>query len=185
MKLKTYHSESVEAAVRLAGVELGDDAIFLGSREKPREQGGAGYEVTFALMETPAVGAEVEPETRAAGQVPSPVTAVRPQGIATRPRATSHKDTRQAAAPPPFKIDGHRGSHGGRHNASECVFVPWRGQADSAPALEEIHPRRSGCEHRARSGTGSDLKRIERPGLPAGGIRLFCPRKFYFGTSRS
>ncbi len=103
MKLKTYHSESVEAAVRLAGVELGDDAIFLGSREKPCEQGGAGYEVTFALMETPAVGAEVEPETRAAGQVPSPGTAVRPQGIATRPRATSHKDTRQAAAPPPSR----------------------------------------------------------------------------------
>ena len=62
MKLKTYHSESVEAAVRLAGVELGDDAVFLGSRENPRGQGGDGYEVTFAVMETAAVSAETEPQ---------------------------------------------------------------------------------------------------------------------------
>ena len=68
MKLKTYHSESVEAAVRLAGVELGDEAIFLGSREKPRGEGGNGYEVTFAVMEAPAITPETEVESQAVGE---------------------------------------------------------------------------------------------------------------------
>jgi len=71
MKLKTYHSESVEAAVRLARVELGDDAIFLGSREKPHGQGGGGgYEVTFAVMNPLASRAEVGAEFPATGEAP-------------------------------------------------------------------------------------------------------------------
>ena len=73
-----------------------EDAELSGEKQRPGKY-------AFALMETPAVGAEVEPETRAAGQVPSPGTAVRPQGMAARPRATSRKDTRQAAAPPPSR----------------------------------------------------------------------------------
>ena len=28
MKLKSYHAETVEAAVRLAGIELGGNAVF-------------------------------------------------------------------------------------------------------------------------------------------------------------
>ena len=86
MKLKTYHSASVEAAVRLAGVELGDDAIFLGSREKPRGQGSGGYEVTFAVMETPALSAETE--SQAAGD---------------RPSSTATIQARQTPAQPPVR----------------------------------------------------------------------------------
>ena len=77
MKLKTYHFESVEAAVRLAGVELGDEAIFLGSREKPRGDGGNGYEVTFAVMDAPPISPEMEVESQAVGEAQSsaaPVT---------------------------------------------------------------------------------------------------------------
>jgi flagellar biosynthesis GTPase FlhF len=50
MKLKSYQSNSVEAAIRLAKVELGDEAIFMGSRENgPGDESSARYEVTFAL----------------------------------------------------------------------------------------------------------------------------------------
>ena len=75
MKLKTYHSESVEAAVRLAGVELGDDAIFLGSRENTLGD-RAGYEVTFAVMESPAPGAQTASEPAAARDAPSGAAAL-------------------------------------------------------------------------------------------------------------
>lgn len=50
MKLKSYQSNSVEAAIRLAKVELGDEAIFMGSRENgPGDESSARYEVTFAV----------------------------------------------------------------------------------------------------------------------------------------
>ena len=47
MKLRTYHTGSVETAARLAAIELGDDAVFLGSRKADGAEGV--YEVTFAL----------------------------------------------------------------------------------------------------------------------------------------
>ena len=98
MKLKTYHCESVEAAVRLAGVELGDDAIFLGSREKPRGQGGDGYEVTFAVMETPAVSAETETESQAAGDAPSSAAPIPARQTAARRTVRSAPAQSAAAA---------------------------------------------------------------------------------------
>ena len=45
MKLKTYHAGTVRAALKLARVELGDDAVFVGAKEI--EQGR--FRVTFAL----------------------------------------------------------------------------------------------------------------------------------------
>ena len=104
MKLKTYHSASVEAAVRLAGVELGDDAIFLGSRENPRGQGGGGqgsdgYEVTFAVMETPAISAETE--SQAGGDAPSSAAAIPARQTSARqtpaPRTVGSAPARSAA----------------------------------------------------------------------------------------
>ena len=50
MKLKSYRSDSVEAAIRLAKVELGEEAIFMGSRENgPSDESSARYEVIFAV----------------------------------------------------------------------------------------------------------------------------------------
>ena len=50
MRLKTYQTETVEAAVRLAGIELGSHAVFLGSRKNEvGDDKTAGYEVTFAV----------------------------------------------------------------------------------------------------------------------------------------
>ena len=100
MKLKTYHSESVEAAVRLAGVELGDEAVFLGSRENPREQGGNGYEVTFAVMETTAISAETETETesQAGGDAPSSAAPIPARHTATRNAAGAGRAQSAAAA---------------------------------------------------------------------------------------
>lgn len=57
MRLKSYHSATVEAAIRLAHIELGDEAVFLGSR---RNDVGAdpnqAYEVTFAVMSAEDAG---------------------------------------------------------------------------------------------------------------------------------
>ena len=97
MKLKTYHSESVEAAVRLAGVELGDEAIFLGSREKPRGEGGNGYEVTFAVMEAPAITPETEAESQAVGEAQSSAAPLTTEHSAA-PRNVLDAPARSAAA---------------------------------------------------------------------------------------
>lgn len=50
MKLRTYQSDSVESAVRLAKIELGDEAIFVGSTT-PEENNLGLYEVTFAVLD--------------------------------------------------------------------------------------------------------------------------------------
>ena len=50
MKLRSYHTDSVETAIRMAGIELGDEAVFLGSK-RAAETGP--YEVTFALVDAP------------------------------------------------------------------------------------------------------------------------------------
>lgn len=66
MRLKTYRSDSVEAALRLARIELGEDAVFLGSR-KPDDDGGPGlYEVSFAIVD--ASEAEPAPPATAAAK---------------------------------------------------------------------------------------------------------------------
>ena len=50
MRLKTYQTETVEAAVRLAGIELGSNAVFLGSRKNDvGDDRTACYEVTFSV----------------------------------------------------------------------------------------------------------------------------------------
>ena len=97
MKLKTYYSESVETAVRLAGVELGDEAIFLGSREKPRGEGGNGYEVTFAVMEAPAITPETEAESQAVGEAQSSAAPLTTEHSAA-PRNVLDAPARSAAA---------------------------------------------------------------------------------------
>ena len=97
MKLKTYHSESVEAAVRLAGVELGDEAIFLGSREKPDGEGDNGYEVTFAVMEAAAITPETEVESQAVGEAQSSAASLTAEHSAA-PRDVVDAPARSAAA---------------------------------------------------------------------------------------
>jgi flagellar biosynthesis protein FlhF len=57
MKTQTYHSDSVEAAIRRARMELGEEAMLLDSRKLPPEERHLGaYEVRFALAgrEAPA-----------------------------------------------------------------------------------------------------------------------------------
>lgn len=55
MKLRSYHTDSVETAIRMAGIELGDEAVFLGSK---RAAGTGPYEVTFALVDAPESSAD-------------------------------------------------------------------------------------------------------------------------------
>ncbi len=60
MKTQTYHSDSVEGAIRRARLELGEEAMLLDSRKLPPEERHLGaYEVRFALAgrEAPAAAA--------------------------------------------------------------------------------------------------------------------------------
>jgi flagellar biosynthesis protein FlhF len=61
MKVKSYYSESVEAAISRASQELGPDAMLLSSRRTPSESRHLGeYEVVLALpeQESPSFDAE-------------------------------------------------------------------------------------------------------------------------------
>jgi len=55
MKLKTYYSDSVEAAMRIAKVELGHEAVLVGSRASAGDASKGRLQVTFAT--TPGGGA--------------------------------------------------------------------------------------------------------------------------------
>jgi len=57
MRLKTYNADSVQTALRLARIELGDDAVLIGSTENSKCGSGAKLSVTFG---TDLSGAEVE-----------------------------------------------------------------------------------------------------------------------------
>jgi flagellar biosynthesis protein FlhF len=57
MRLKTYNTDSVQAALRLARIELGEEAVLIGSTKNPKGGSGAKLSVTFG---TDLSGAEVE-----------------------------------------------------------------------------------------------------------------------------
>jgi flagellar biosynthesis protein FlhF len=49
MKLKTYHAPTLHAALRLARIELGSEAVLLEAKEREAETAEARFQVTFAL----------------------------------------------------------------------------------------------------------------------------------------
>lgn len=49
MRLKTYNADSVQAALRLARVELGDEAVLIGSTQNRKGGTGAKLSVTFGV----------------------------------------------------------------------------------------------------------------------------------------
>ncbi|HET8547910.1 MAG TPA: hypothetical protein VFL57_07900, partial [Bryobacteraceae bacterium] len=73
MKVKSYYSESVEAAIAKASQELGPEAMLLSSRRTPPESKHLGeYEVVLALPAPEAgdFGAELRRATREDGSPP-------------------------------------------------------------------------------------------------------------------
>jgi flagellar biosynthesis protein FlhF len=101
VRLKSYHSATVESAIRLAHIELGDDAVFLGSRRNDIAGGpNQAYEVTFAVMgvedagqDTPAGRPAAARATgRETGAARSPRTAERGNGAGARRAASAHMD---------------------------------------------------------------------------------------------
>jgi flagellar biosynthesis protein FlhF len=70
MNIKTYHSDSVESAIRQARLELGEEAMLLDSRKLPPEERRAGtYEVRFALPGDPAAGPDLAGLSRGLEQI--------------------------------------------------------------------------------------------------------------------
>lgn len=58
MRLKSYYAGTIEAAIALAGKELGPDALLVSSRPAPAEAARPGeYEVVFAVEDAPAAAA--------------------------------------------------------------------------------------------------------------------------------
>jgi len=62
VRLKTYYADSVQAAVRIAKMELGNQAVLLGSKQAQGE-GDSRYEVTFGTADRAA-----EPEDAPTGR---------------------------------------------------------------------------------------------------------------------
>lgn len=61
MKLKTYHVKTVEAAVRLAKIELGPDAVLVDSKNRDGAEEPGALAVTFAVGEGSATPPAREP----------------------------------------------------------------------------------------------------------------------------
>ncbi len=59
MKLKTYYSDTVEAAMRIAKVELGHEAVLVGSRASSGDASKGLLQVTFATPPTGGGGEQV------------------------------------------------------------------------------------------------------------------------------
>ncbi|MEO8660425.1 MAG: hypothetical protein ABI693_18290 [Bryobacteraceae bacterium] len=78
MKLKTYFSGTVEAAMERAREELGPDTMIVYSRRSDKENRHLGeYEVVFAIEEPTGKTEHVEPDTRLP-ELPSPAPDLRP-----------------------------------------------------------------------------------------------------------
>ena len=104
MKLKSYQSNSVEAAIRLAKIELGDEAIFMGSRENgPGDESSARYEVTFANAagdaRTPS-GAQADANDKGAKADDGPRVSP-PAWAGLSRRAFGRSKEERTSAPPP------------------------------------------------------------------------------------
>ncbi len=98
MRLKTYQTETVEAAVRLAGIELGSNAVFLGSRKNDvGDDRAARYDVTFAVPDSDGGVAEKfqQPEVEPAGARGKPRSSPSPS-VEPRPGPKVAKDVSAA-----------------------------------------------------------------------------------------
>jgi len=138
VRLKSYHSATVESAIRLAHIELGDEAVFLGARRN--DVGGdpaQAYEVSFAVMDAEQ-GAR--PTAAAAARTPQAPLAGAAAAPPRRPRLNG------ATAQPPAAATAVRSAAG---TADAGAFVSWK------KFLRQVGPRHA----RAASGdeaAGSD-----------------------------
>ena len=194
MKLKSYHAETVEAATRLAGIELGESAVFLGSRKTEGEE--SRYEVTFAVPEPCC-------KQRAASASHSPAAAAAAADRDRNPGGRRTGGGRRAAAQ--RSAGPGRPARRGPRRACRAAGGPGsdphpgpRPGAWAAP-LEEICPgndRRRGCprsgcasgrgnrrratgrsssrDRTARLPSFADCRRRARAKCTGGELRRFC-----------
>ena len=77
MKLKTYRAPTVAAAMKRAAAELGDQAVFIGSRENPTEAADQDrHNVTFALFDPEETRKRAAAVSRANPRAKAPATAL-------------------------------------------------------------------------------------------------------------
>jgi flagellar biosynthesis protein FlhF len=115
MKLKTYHAPTLHAALRLARIELGSEAVLLEAKEREAETAEARFQVTFALGaegEIPRAApakldmphwksflSEAAAPAAAAVPEPKPEEPPKPQPRAARAKAAGPKRKRPPKAP--------------------------------------------------------------------------------------
>ncbi len=107
MKLRTYRAPTVQAAMKRAAAELGDQAIFIGSRENPSEAADKDrHDVTFALFDPEETRKRAAAASRGHLREQAPATAVdQTQAADSRPATGgSASPTRAAEARAP-RID--------------------------------------------------------------------------------
>ena len=105
MRLKSYHTATVESAIRLAHIELGDQAVFLGARRNDvGDDPNQAYEVSFAVMEgeddqrrTAALDGAA-PRRPEGGAPSGPARRTAPGGVTPQPRR-GDQAPRAASAP--------------------------------------------------------------------------------------
>ncbi|MCB1018280.1 MAG: hypothetical protein H6509_09840 [Bryobacterales bacterium] len=86
MRLKTYHAPTLHAALRLARIELGSEAVLLEAKEQEAETAEARFQVTFALgadgelvqTQPPPVKIE-QPHWKQFVDLPEPERAAKPE----------------------------------------------------------------------------------------------------------
>lgn len=160
MKLKTYHAGTVRAALKLARVELGEDAVFLGASEVEDGAPTARFRVTFALS-GPGRQAEAKAEPTAPAPARSEPSDGRPHWrkfvppeltVARKARAKgagSRAGSRRAVEP--AERAGERPAEPTAPQVAK-VAAPER----TAPAAAEADPARP--ETVATSAAGTDLE---------------------------
>jgi flagellar biosynthesis protein FlhF len=121
MRLKTYNAPTLHAALRLARIELGSEAVLLEAKEREAETAEARFQVTFALEpdDTPAEPPPTKPERphwksflsealAAAPEAKTDRTSPGPEPEAPKPRSrgsrnhkSSSKRPKKCASEPP------------------------------------------------------------------------------------
>ena len=136
MKLRTYRAPTVEAAMKRAASELGDQAVFVGSRENPSEAADKDrHDVTFALFdpEETRKRAAAASSGHLRGQAPAAAVAQTPAADSRLASGRSESQTRAVGAHAP-RIDR---PHWKKFVPAELTA---RLTADGAPAVPPARP---------------------------------------------
>jgi flagellar biosynthesis protein FlhF len=154
VRLKTYHSSTIESAIRLARIELGEDAMFLGSRRSDGTvEPEQAYEVTFAAPDS-----SLRPDASPAAQ----------RGGAATSNGRAGGGSKESQVPAPAG-EPPRAARRAHLASGQGVLLGWK-QLLRQAALEDSGSNTSTPQERATdrklSGRSSAISPREHPARP-------------------